>query len=136
MLETIFRKIDEHYDEFVQLRRYLHERPELSFQEYKTAKFIADYYKDLHIPVQTNIGGNGVIATLKGDLPGKTIALRADFDALPIHDEKNVPYKSKVPGIMHACVHDAHTATLLVLDKILAIFNSKYTGKLDVIHYL
>jgi len=134
MLETIFRKIDEHYDEFVQLRRYLHERPELSFQEYKTAKFIADYYKDLHIPVQTNIGGNGVIATLKGDLPGKTIALRADFDALPIQDEKNVPYKSKVPGIMHACGHDAHTATLLVLAKIIAPYKAKLKGTLVFLH--
>lgn len=134
MLETIFRKIDEHYDEFVQLRRYLHERPELSFQEYKTAKFIADYYKDLHIPVQTNIGGNGVIATLKGDLPGKTIALRADFDALPIQDEKDVPYKSKVPGVMHACGHDAHTATLLVLAKIIAPYKAKLKGTLVFLH--
>ena len=134
MLETIFRKIDEHYDEFVQLRRYLHERPELSFQEYKTAKFIADYYKDLHIPVQTNIGGNGVIATLKGDFHGTTLPLRAQFPDFPLQAETDVLYKSKVPGVMHACGHDAHTATLLVLAKIIAPYKAKLKGTLVFLH--
>src|SRR5699024_4968101 len=86
MLQQIFQKIDEHYEEMIEIRRYLHKHPELSFHEKETAKYIAQYYEDLHMPYETNIGGNGVIATLKGKHPGKTIALRADFDALPIQD--------------------------------------------------
>src|SRR5699024_9291327 len=106
----------------VQIRRYLHQHPELSFKEYNTANYIAEFYEKLGIPYKTNVGGNGVIATLKGALPGKTVALRADFDALPIQDEKDVAYKSTVPGVMHACGHDGHTATLLTLAKVMKNF--------------
>lgn len=134
MFTSIQQQIDSHYDEMVRLRRYLHEHPELSFKEYETAKYIVDYYKQLGLPVQSNIGGNGVIATLKGGLPGKTIALRADFDALPIQDEKNVPYKSKVPGVMHACAHDGHTATLLVLAKVMQQFQKNLQGTIVFLH--
>src|SRR5699024_1031637 len=103
MLKEIFNSIENLFDETVRIRRYLHQHPELSFQEYKTAKYIADYYKSLGIPHETGVGGNGVIATLQGGKPGETVALRADFDALPIQDEKDVPYKSTVDGVMHAC---------------------------------
>src|SRR5699024_3000971 len=99
MLSTIFEKIDQLFEESVEIRRYLHMNPELSFQEVKTAEYIANYYEKLGIPYIKNVGGNGVIATLKGGKPGKTIALRADFDALPIQDEKDVPYKSTVDNI-------------------------------------
>src|SRR5690625_3198188 len=134
MLKKIHTLIDEAFDEMVDIRRYLHQYPELSFQEKETAKYIAQYYEQLKIPVQTNVGGNGVIATLKGNLSGKTVALRADFDALPIQDEKDVPYKSKVPGVMHACGHDAHTATLLVLAKILQQFQDELRGTVVFLH--
>ena len=134
MLKEIQKIIDENYDEMVSIRRYLHQHPELSFHEYKTAAYIADFYTDLDIPFTKNVGGNGVIATLKGGKPGKKIALRADFDALPITDEKDVPYTSKVDGVMHACGHDAHTASLLVLAKILKGFQKELPGTLVFVH--
>src|SRR5690625_2290102 len=81
MFTKIQSLLDENYDEMVSIRRYLHENPELTFKEYKTAKYIADFYANLNIPFEENVGGNGVVATLKGGKPGKTVALRADFDA-------------------------------------------------------
>lgn len=134
MLQKIYDLIDINYDEMVNIRRYLHKHPELSFKEYETAKYIANYYEEIGIPYKTGVGGNGVIATLKGDLPGKTVALRADFDGLPIQDEKDVPYKSTVPGVMHACGHDGHTATLLILAKIMTEFKSSLKGTIVFLH--
>ena len=69
--------------------------------------------------IRTEVGGRGVVAFLEGARPGKTVGLRADFDALPIEDQKDVPYKSTVSGVMHACGHDGHTSTLLHLAKAL-----------------
>lgn len=134
MLQAIHQAIDTSFPEMVEIRRYLHQYPELSFQEYKTARYIADFYEKLGIPYQKNIGGNGIVATLKGGKAGKTIALRADFDALPIQDEKDVPYKSKVDGVMHACGHDGHTATLLTLAKVMKEFQEELSGTLVFIH--
>src|SRR5699024_6302657 len=101
---------------------------------FETATYIANFYKNLGIPYETNVGGNGVIATLKGGKPGKTVALRADFDALPIQDEKNVPYKSTVPGVMHACGHDGHTATLLTLAKVMQSYQEDLEGTIVFVH--
>lgn len=101
------------HPEVIQIRRHFHINPELSFKEEKTPAYIAEYLNKLGIEVHKNVGGRGVIGIIKGDNPGKTVALRADFDALPILDEKDVPYKSQVPGVMHACGHDAHAASLL-----------------------
>ena len=134
MLQKIYEMIEQHYDEMIDIRRFLHQYPEVSFHEYKTAEYIANYYKKLQIPYETNIGGNGVIATLKGQKPGKTIALRADFDALPIDDQKEVAYKSKVKGAMHACGHDGHTATLLVLAKVMKQFQDELHGTIVFLH--
>lgn len=130
----MYQTIDHLYPEMIEIRRYLHQHPELSFKEYETAKYITDFYDNLGIPYQKNIGGNGIIATLTGAKPGKTVALRADFDALPIQDEKDVPYKSKVDGIMHACGHDGHTATLLVLAKVLKKYENELPGTVVFIH--
>lgn len=134
MWTKIIDKVDQQYDDMVEMRRYLHQHPELSFQEEKTAKFIADTYEKLAIPYQTNVGGNGVVARLEGNKPGKTIALRADFDALPIQDEKDVPYKSKVTGVMHACGHDGHTTTLLTVAKLLKDYQEQLAGTIVFIH--
>lgn len=134
MLNDIFKLIDELYPEMIDIRRYLHQHPELSFQEYETAKYIANFYEKLGIPYKKNIGGNGVIATLKGDKPGKTIAFRADFDALPIQDEKDVPYKSTVDGVMHACGHDGHTATLLTFAKVMKSYQDQLPGTIVFLH--
>ncbi|ANB57182.1 amidohydrolase family protein [Anoxybacillus sp. B7M1] len=130
----LYERLEAYYGEMVSIRRYLHQHPELSFQEYQTAKYIADYYKALHVPVQEQVGGNGVVAKIHGGKPGKTVALRADFDALPIQDEKDVPYKSTVPGVMHACGHDGHTASLLVLGKVLHEMREEIAGTIVLIH--
>ncbi|MEC5423688.1 M20 family metallopeptidase [Virgibacillus sp. C22-A2] len=134
MLKKIHTSIDTLYPEMVNIRRYLHQYPELSFHETKTAKYIADFYEELGLPYETKVGGNGVIATLKGGKPGKTVALRADFDGLPIQDEKDVPYKSKVDGVMHACGHDGHTATLLILAKVMKSYQEELPGTIVFLH--
>ncbi|MFS0671937.1 M20 metallopeptidase family protein [Ornithinibacillus sp. 179-J 7C1 HS] len=134
MLHDIHKAIESLYPEMVEIRRYLHQYPELSFQEYKTAQYIAEFYDKLHIPYQKGVGGNGIVATLKGGKPGKTIALRADFDALPIQDAKDVPYKSKVAGVMHACGHDGHTATLLIIAKVLKTYQEELPGTVLFLH--
>lgn len=122
------------YPEMVDIRRDLHMYPELSFQEKRTPEFIANYLKELGLEVRTNVGGAGVVGYLKGGKPGKTIALRADFDALPIEDEKEVPYKSKVPGVMHACGHDIHTAALLGVAKTLSKIKEEVKGTVVFLH--
>ncbi|CAG9622529.1 M20 family metallopeptidase [Sutcliffiella rhizosphaerae] len=134
MLNKLNIMLENHFDEMVEIRRYLHQYPEVSFKEFQTAAYIADYYKKLGISFRSNVGGNGIVATIGGGRPGKTIALRADFDALPIQDEKEVEYKSKVPGVMHACGHDGHTATLLVLAKCLNELKDDLEGTVVLIH--
>lgn len=132
--EKLHQALESHYDEMVEMRRYFHERPELSFQEEHTPAYIADYHNKLGHTVKTGVGGRGVTAILEGDQDGPTIALRADFDALPIHDLKEVPYRSKVDGVMHACGHDAHTAGMLVLAKVLNGMKSELKGKVIFLH--
>ncbi|MGM0841192.1 MAG: M20 family metallopeptidase [Bacillota bacterium] len=134
MLNELYQKLEERWIEMVEIRRFLHQHPELSFQEKNTAAYIADYYNKIGVPVQEQVGGNGVVARIKGALPGKTVALRADFDALPIQDEKDVEYRSTVPGVMHACGHDGHTATLLVLGKTLHEMRDVLSGTIVLIH--
>ncbi len=134
MNQQLLDKIDAHFDEMVAIRRHLHMHPELSFQEKETANYIIEYYQKLGVPVEPNISGYGLIARIKGSKPGKRIALRADFDALPIQDEKDVPYKSKVDGVMHACGHDGHTATLLIIGKLLWEMRDVLAGEYVLIH--
>ena len=134
MKPNLLEKIDAHFDEMVAIRRHLHMHPELSFHEQETANYIIQFYKKLGVLVEPKLSGFGLIARIKGNKPGKTIALRADFDALPIQDEKDVPYKSKVPGVMHACGHDGHTATLLILGKLLWEMREELAGEYVLIH--
>lgn len=134
MKDQLFELLDKYYHEMVEIRRYLHQHPELSFKEVKTAAYIVDFYKQLGVDVRAGVGGNGVIATIKGSKPGRTVALRADFDALPIQEETDVPFKSLVPGVMHACGHDGHTATLLVLGKALHEMKDELEGEYVLIH--
>ncbi|GER75118.1 M20 family metallopeptidase [Weizmannia acidilactici] len=133
-LENLHKKLEALYPEMVEVRRYLHMHPELSFKEVETARYIADFYKKLGIGVREHVGGNGIVARVKGAKPGKTIALRADFDALPIQEENDVPYKSQVPGVMHACGHDGHTATLLILAKAIHKLKDELQGEFVFIH--
>ena len=99
--------------ELTRIRREIHRNPELGFQEFQTAALVADTLNEIgQIEVRTGIGITGVIGDM-GNNDGPTIAIRADMDALPIHEENDVPYRSQIDGIMHACGHDAHTAMLL-----------------------
>jgi amidohydrolase len=134
VLDQLNEKLSYYYEDMVAIRRFLHQHPELSFHEKNTAAYISNFYRELGIEVRENVGGNGVVAKIHGGQPGKTIALRADFDALPIQDEKDVPYKSKVPGVMHACGHDGHTATLLILAKVLHELRESLSGTYVMIH--
>lgn len=115
-LESIAeKKLGERYSDMVLWRRHLHQHPELSFREQGTSAWIANRLEELGCEVQRNVGGHGLIVTIKGEQPGPIIALRADIDGLPIQDEKACDYSSKVPGVMHACGHDGHTAALLAV---------------------
>jgi amidohydrolase len=134
MLEKVMNRLEALYPQMVSRRRYLHQHPELSFQEVQTAAFIADQLKRLGIHVRTEVGGRGVVGVIEGGLPGKTVALRADFDALPIQDEKDVPYRSTVPGVMHACGHDAHTSALLAVAEALMDIREQLKGRVVLIH--
>lgn len=136
VLAEIMKKLEEKEERMIEIRRYLHEHPELSFQEEKTAKYIADFYQNVPVDsVETNFGGErGIVVTIKGASPGKTIALRADFDALPIQEETGLSYSSKNPGVMHACGHDAHTAYLMILAETLAEYKDRLKGTIRIIH--
>lgn len=127
--------LEERKKEIIAIRRHLHENPELSFQEEKTAQYIIDFYEGKDIEIATNVGnGFGIIVTIKGTKSGKTIGLRADFDALPIVEETDVPFKSKDEGVMHACGHDGHTAYLLVLADCLIQLKNELSGTIKIIH--
>lgn len=134
LLEGLFISIDELEAEMIEIRRDFHRHPELGFQEKRTPEVVANYLENLGLEVRRNVGGRGVVGTLRGGLPGKTVALRADFDALPIQDEKDVEYKSTVPGVMHACGHDGHTAALMATAKVLAKHKESLPGNVVFIH--
>ncbi|WP_141430543.1 M20 family metallopeptidase [Bacillus sp. 03113] len=134
MLTNWYEQLEGMFDQMVEWRRYLHQHPELSFQEIETPKMIASILESYGIDVRSNVGGRGVVGKIVGEKPGKTIALRADFDALPIQDEKDVPYKSTVDGVMHACGHDGHTATLLAVAKVLSEQRDQLAGNVVLLH--
>lgn len=115
----IKKVVESLYEEMKAVRRHLHKHPELSFQENNTKKYIYDQIKDLPLEIERDVGGNGLRARLHVNDDFKTVALRADFDALPITEENDVAYKSEVEGVMHACGHDAHTAILITTARIL-----------------
>lgn len=100
-------------DTIIADRRYLHQHAELSFQEHETTAYLVSELEKLGIPVQTFEDYTGCIATIQGGLPGKTVLLRADIDALPIQEDSGVEFESIHPGVMHACGHDCHAAMLL-----------------------
>lgn len=125
----------------IEWRRYFHQHPELSNREFKTSEKIAKHLKDLGIEVQTKVAHTGVVGILKGNRPGKVIALRADMDALPVTERSDLPFKSKVTsefldekvGVMHACGHDTHIAILMGVAEILAKNKDKIKGTVKFI---
>ncbi len=121
-------------EELIKIRRHLHMHPELSFEEHKTAEYVASQLKSYGITPQEGIAGTGVTALIKGKNPAsKVVALRADMDALPITEANEVPYKSTNQGVMHACGHDAHTTSLLGAAKILQQLKGEFEGTVKLI---
>jgi amidohydrolase len=125
----------------IEWRRHFHEHPELSNQEFKTAEKIAAHLQSLGMEVQTGVGKTGVVGLLKGNTPGKVVALRADIDALPVTERNDLPFKSTVTaefmgiktGVMHACGHDTHTAILMGVAEVLSKHKDKINGSIKFI---
>ncbi|MGG1664046.1 M20 family metallopeptidase [Brevibacillus sp. NRS-1366] len=134
MLQSLLHRLQELHPDMIEIRRDLHMYPELSFEEVRTPQKIAEFLQELGLDVKTGVGGRGVVATLTGGKPGKTVAVRADFDALPIEEQTNTPYASKNPGVMHACGHDAHTAIVLGLAKAFSEVREQLQGSIVFIH--
>ncbi|HEY2867845.1 MAG TPA: amidohydrolase [Pyrinomonadaceae bacterium] len=133
-IDTAARKV---LPQVIEWRRFIHQNPELSNREFKTAKFVEEHLRSFgNIEVRTGIAKTGVVGILKGGLPGPTIGLRADMDALPVTERTNVPFKSTVKaeyngqtvGVMHACGHDSHVAMLLGTAEILSSMKDKIKG--------
>jgi amidohydrolase len=125
----------------IEWRRYFHQNPELSNREFNTAKKIAEHLESLGLEVQTGIAKTGVVGLLKGDNPGKVVALRADIDALPVTERNDLPFKSEViteflgtkTGVMHACGHDTHIAILMGVAEVLSKHKDKISGTIKFI---
>jgi len=131
---NLMEKSKKLYDFIVEIRRKIHKNPELGFQEENTAKLIMKHLEKLNIPYKSGIGKTGIVGIIEGKKgKGKCIGLRADMDALPLPDEKDVPYKSTVPNIMHACGHDGHVAMLLGTAKILKEMEEEFSGTVKLI---
>ena len=113
--------------ELIELRRDFHRHPEIGKKEFRTAQIIEDYMKDLGLEVRRCLE-TGVIGVLKGGKPGKTLTLRSDIDALPVEEMTGLPFKSEVPGMMHACGHDGHMSVMLIVAKILAAHRDEIPG--------
>jgi amidohydrolase len=131
--ERIQQLAAEVFDATIQNRRHLHAHPELSYKEHETVAFVAAKLDELGISYQ-KMANTGLVALIKGEKPSdEVVALRADMDALPIEEANEVPYKSTKPGVMHACGHDAHTASLLGTAAILQQMKSEFGGTVKLI---
>ncbi|MBI1342114.1 MAG: amidohydrolase [Terrimonas sp.] len=139
--QTIDKKAKEILPQLIEWRRFIHENPELSNREFKTAAFVADHLKKLGLEVQTGVAKTGVVAILKGGQPGPVVALRADMDALPVKERVDLPFKSVVTAdymgqtvpVMHACGHDSHVAMLMATADVLSSMKKDLKGTVKFI---
>lgn len=131
-MDTILKQVDDEKDEIIKWRRDFHKHPETGFDLTRTSSIVANLLKDWGIKVETGIGKSGVVGIIEGR-EGKTVALRADMDALPMKEENDVSYKSETDGKMHACGHDGHTAMLLGAAKVLSQNRDKINGKIKIL---
>ena len=134
MVNRVHALAEQYHTEVVGIRHHLHAYPELSFEEHQTSEYVQQRLREMGIPFRAGVAGTGVVAMIKGRDPNrKIIALRADMDALPIEEANDVPYRSKNPGIMHACGHDVHTASLLGASRILHEMKDDFYGTVKLI---
>jgi amidohydrolase len=131
--ETIQNLGDEIFPEILEIRRYIHQHPELSFHEHKTAEYICKLLGKENISFRKGIAGTGILANIEGSGNGPIVGLRADMDALPIQEENTVAYRSLNEGIMHACGHDVHTACLIGAARILNQLRDRFSGKVKLV---
>ena len=120
-------------DDLIATRRDFHQHPELAFEEIRTSRIVAEELQQLGLEVQTGVGKTGVVGILEGNQPGKTVLLRADMDALPIQEANEADYASTVPGIMHACGHDGHTAMALGLARLISPLREQLHGRIKFV---
>lgn len=134
MLEQTIKELARQYaPEFVEVRRYLHAHPELSYQEHQTSKYVQQKLTEYNIPFEVK-ATTGVVGLIEGKNPSsRIVALRGDMDALPITEENDVSYKSTTPGVMHACGHDVHTTCLLGAARILAETKDRWEGTVKLV---
>lgn len=130
LMKTKIQQLAKEYlEEILAIRRHIHANPELSFEESETSAFVTSKLDEMEIPYKTGFAEHGILGILKGEKgEGKTIALRADMDALPIVEENDLPYKSCKKGVMHACGHDIHASCLLGAAKILNALKAELSG--------
>src|SRR5215470_10245935 len=121
-------EVDKRLDALVAMRRDFHRHPELSFQERRTSEIIAERLHASGLEVRTGIARTGVVGVLRGERPGRTVAWRADIDALPLTETLEAPFASSAPGVMHACGHDGHTAIAITLAEILSARRRELPG--------
>lgn len=134
LLQSIKQLSQDYFWETIETRRYLHANPELSYKEFNTAKFVAKKLTSYGLNPIEGIANTGVAALIEGKNPSKkVIALRADMDALPIIEANEIPYKSNIPGVMHACGHDVHTASLLTTSRLLNELKEQFEGTIKLI---
>lgn len=134
LIDRIKSLSEELHGKTVETRRHIHENPELSYEEYETAAYVADRLQSLGIETQTGVADTGIVGLIKGrNAEKKVVALRADMDALPILEANEVSYKSKKEGIMHACGHDVHTSSLLGTAEILQKVRADFEGTVKLI---
>ena len=134
LLQKIKTLSESYSQEVIALRRHLHAHPELSYMEHNTAQFVAEKLRGYGVDSIQTIATTGIVALIKGKNPEKkTVALRADMDALPIEEVNDVPYRSTQPGIMHACGHDVHTSSLLGTAKILNEIRNQFEGTVKLL---
>lgn len=133
MNDRIEKLVDGVRDQVVGWRRHMHANPELSFQEHETAAFIVERLKEIGGIEILRPSGTSVVGRLKGNRPGPTIAIRADFDALPIEEATGAAYASQRPGVMHACGHDGHTAMLLGTATVLSQLREDFAGEIRLL---
>ncbi len=134
LLDKIKSLSESYSQEVVELRRHLHANPELSYEEFNTAKFVASQLRRYGIEPTEGVATTGLVALIEGKNPKKrTVALRADMDALPIEETNQISYKSTKPGVMHACGHDVHTSSLLGTARILSEIKDHFEGTVKLI---
>lgn len=133
MNEKLDKIIDKHLDSIIEIRRDIHAHPEIGMEEVRTSALVKDELLKLGFEVEDKVGKMGVVGLLKGKEEGKTLLLRADMDCLPMEEETDLEFKSTVPGMMHACGHDVHTATLLGAAKVLSELKDELKGNVKFV---